>query len=187
MPRGWMSREAEMEISCFFCQNLLSDFVEGIVPSSRHSELQHHLESCLECKEILADLKVTLKCLSQMALRGPSHEMGFQILEAAEAGKRRHHSSRRVSRWVLAVAVPLCLLMALVFSFRGDLPWVSDLFHSNDPSQFVRYYPLLQGATEILEEQGAWLHLPAAMGSLWEEGGLSPEEFEKTFQLNRGK
>lgn len=175
-----------MEISCFFCQNLLSDFVEGILPSARHLELQHHLESCLECKGILADLKVTLKCLSQMALRGPSHEMGFQILEAAEAGKRRRNESRRVSRWVLAMSVPLCLLVALVFS-RDYFPWVSYLFNSNDPSQFVRYYPLLQGATEILEEQGAWLHLPEAMGSLWEEGGLSPEEFEKTFQLNRGK
>ena len=51
----------------------------------------------------------------------------------------------------------------------------------------VNCLPLLdvrqEGATDIIEEQSNWLHIrEPMMRSLWEEGGLSPEEFEKSFQ-----
>ena len=46
----------------------------------------------------------------------------------------------------------------------------------------VRYFPLLQGASHIVDEQANWLYYrEPVMRSLWEEGGFSPEEFEKTF------
>jgi hypothetical protein len=68
-------------------------------------------------------------------------------------------------------------------AFPKLFPWFTRFRASQDEALFVRYFPLLQGAAEIVEEESNWLHVREPfMRSVWEEGGLSPEEFEKAFK-----
>ncbi len=176
-----------MPTSCFFCQTLLSDYGEGILPSGRHKQLQTHLSECADCRTNHEELTQTLQFLNEINLHEMGHELEFRVLEAAQTGKSTAISRRKVSVTAFLVLVPIFSILAVAFILPDTFPRLAALFRQNEATQFVRYYPLLQGASEILEEQGTWLHLPEGMGSLWEEGGLSPEEFEKSFQLNRSK
>lgn len=169
--------------SCFFCQNLLSDYLEGILPSSRHEELKRHLHDCRDCNGVHDDLQSTLNLLHRIPHRQLSHDMALRIAEASQAGKRAIFSRARLSRVMLFLLVPALLFAGAVVTFPKLFPWFTRFRVSQDESQFVRYFPLLQGATEIVEEQSSWLHAREPfMRSVWEEGGLSPEEFEKTFK-----
>lgn len=172
-----------MATSCFFCQNLLSDFIEGILPSSRHEELKKHLGDCKACTEVHKDLSTTLEILHELPSVPLSHEMALRVTEASHAGRVTWLSRVRVSQMVTFALIPLLVFGAAIYSFPQLFPWFYRFRVAQDESQFVRYFPLLQGATEIIEEQSNWLHVrEPMMRSLWEEGGLSPEEFEKSFQ-----
>lgn len=176
-----------MVISCFFCQNLLSDYIEGILPSSRNEELKDHLADCQDCSGVHHDLIATMEWLHSVTSKPLSHDMSLRITEASQAGKGSLFSRVRVSRLVSLMAVPILIFATAVFSFPTLFPWFYRLRKSHDDASFVRIYPLTQGATEIVEEQANWLHLrEPLMRSLWEEGGLSPEEFEKSFQGKGG-
>jgi Putative zinc-finger len=173
-----------MVISCFFCQNLLSDFIEGILPSSRHEQLKGHLESCKNCTQVHQELLQTLKLLKALPAEPIAEDMALRITEASQARKKVLLSRQRISRAVLGLAIPLLGLGTAVVVAPEYFPWLQVLRNPAGEAEFVRYYPLLQGASEILEEQSSWLHSKdSESGSLWEAGGLSPEEFEKTFQM----
>lgn len=173
-----------MVTSCFFCQNLLSDFIEGILPSARHEELKKHLDGCKACTAIHEDLGNTIKLLHSLPPRPLTHEMALRITEASTARRTVFMSSRRLSKGAFFLAMPLLILVALSYTFPNLFPWISAWRMQRSESQFVRYSPLTNGAADILEEQSTWLHSREnLMGSLWEEGGLSPEEFEKSFQV----
>jgi hypothetical protein len=175
-----------MVTTCFFCQNLLSDYIEGILPSSRHDELKRHLDTCRNCTAVHSDLEVTLDVLREIPSRPLSHDLALRITEASSAGRLRLFSRVSLSRFVLFLLIPVMLFFAAASAFPTLFPWYARWRSGGDTSLFVRYYPLLDGATEIIEEQANWLHVSDPfMRSVWEEGGLSPEEFEKTFQVNK--
>jgi hypothetical protein len=178
-----------MVTSCFFCQNLLSDFVERLLPASRHEELERHLEGCRDCTLVLRDLKSTLEILGALAPRPLSADMALQITEASLSGRAGFFSRTSVSQLVLFLIGPCLLFATAVVSFPHLFPWFSQLRAEPDESHFARYFPLLQGGNEIVDEQANWLQVREPfMRSVWEEGGLSPEEFEKSFQgLGQGK
>ena len=82
------------------------------------------------------------------------------------------------------IAAPCLMFATVVVIFPKMFPWLTHFQTAPDESQFVRYSPLGQGASEILDEQANWLQVKEPfMRSVWEEGGLSPEEFEKTFEV----
>ncbi len=169
--------------TCFFCQNLLSDYIEGILPSARHAELTRHLETCPECGEVHRDLETTLDLLHAIPPRPLSHDMSLRITEASQAGKRRFLTRARISQMTIVLAVPALLFATAVVTFPKLFPWFTRFRVSQDESLFARYYPLGQGAAEIVDEQSTWLHVREPfMRSVWEEGGLSPEEFERAFK-----
>ncbi len=171
-----------MVTTCFVCQNLLSDFVEGILPASRHDELKKHLDRCETCRGIRSDLQSTLEILCDFPKQALEHELALQIIEAAESGKRPWVRHARASRWLTALALPLLILAGVVASFPDLFPWTSRFRQQRLDEQLVRYFPLLQGASVVVDEQANWLdYREPVMRSLWEEGGFSPEEFEKTF------
>lgn len=168
--------------NCFFCQNLLSDFIEGILPATREQEIKNHIDGCNDCTAVHHDLKSTLDILHALPSRPLSHEMALQINQASHPRRPRVMTKARVSRAVLFLTVPLLLFAGTVVLFPKLFPWFTRLRPSSQKDHFVRYFPLLQGASEIIEEQASWLHVRGPfMRSFWEEGGLSPEEFEKTF------
>jgi hypothetical protein len=171
-----------MVTSCFFCQNLLSDLIEGLLPLARSQELESHLEGCRVCAGIHHDLVSTLEVLHALPGRALSADLALRIHESVRAGSGKLLSPARVSRMILFAAIPILGAIGTVYAFPGYFPWFTRFRHSQS-AQFVRYFPLLQGATEIIEEQSNWIHTrEPLMRSLWEEGGLSPEEFEKAFQ-----
>jgi hypothetical protein len=173
-----------MSSSCFFCQNLLSDYLEGILPAARHEQIKSHLDTCAECAGVHTHLVSTIKLLHTLPERPVSHEMALRITEAAESRRHVFRSSGRLSKVALGLSIPVLLFFGMVVSFPTLFPWVPFLSHSEDEAQYARYFPLLQGASDILDEQGNWLHSREGLtGSLWEEGGMSPEDFEKTFQI----
>ena len=173
-----------MVTTCFSCQNLLSDFMDGILPASRHEEIKAHLDGCKACTHLQKDLLTTVKMMKGLPQKSFQHDLAMRIAEAAESRKSVLLSPQKVSRIALLVSLPILVLAALSFTFPNVLPFTSLFGGGREETQYARYFPLLQGAQEILEEQGNWLHSrDNPMGSLWEEGGLSPDEFEKTFQM----
>ena len=175
-----------MVTTCFSCQNLLSDFIEDMLPASRHEELKSHMASCRNCSTVHEDLKSTLDALKAIPSKTLSHDMALRITEAAIAGRKRVMSSVRVSRLALFLAIPVLLFFGAASAFPTLFPWYTRWRSGGDTSNFVRYYPLMQGATVIVDEHANWLHVREPfMRSVWEEGGLSPEEFEKAFQMNK--
>ena len=174
--------------SPFFCQNLLSDYIEGMLPSQRHDEVKQYLEKNPKTRDLHEDLKMTLELLASLEPKAPSHELSLRITEAAQSGRRGFFNRARFSRAVMVLLVPLLLFGAVVVTFPTFFPFFHRFPAAVEEGQFVRYFPLLQGASEIIDEQANWLHLKEPfMRSLWEEGGLSPEEFEKTFQVRGTK
>ncbi len=173
-------------MSCFFCQSLLSDYIEALLPAGRHDEIKGHVEGCLPCRGIEKEVRQVREILAMVTSPGVSHELSLRVAEASLSGKRTWLSSAKVSRATLTTLVPILLILGLAVTFPSVFPWISRFQPNRDESHFVRYFPMLQGAPEIVEEQSAWLQAREPyMRSLWEEGGLSPEEFEKTFTPTR--
>jgi predicted anti-sigma-YlaC factor YlaD len=170
-----------MATTCFFCQGMLSDYLEKLLPARRNDELQEHLDSCKACSEVLRDLQTTIEVASLIPSGKLPEEASQRIAEACQSGSRKL-SAAVASRWAFLALVPLLLIASMVAVFPGLFPGLSAINTGTDASAFVRYYPLLEGAAEIVDEHGNWLHVKEpAMRSLWEEGGISPEEFEKSF------
>jgi predicted anti-sigma-YlaC factor YlaD len=169
--------------SCFFFQNLLSDYLEGILPSSRHEEVKNHVTDCPHCELKFSELKAVVGFLHTSRKSELLPEMSIRIAEAAQAKKRIVVSRRQISVAVFTTASVTLAFLSLVFLFPNTVPFLS-VFQGTKETQFTRFFPLLHGATEVLEDQTNWIQSRETLGgSIWEEGGLSPDEFEKAFQL----
>ncbi len=174
-------------MSCFFCQSLLSDYIEAMLPAVRHDEIKAHTGECASCRTIEKEVSQVREILAMVVSPGVSHELSLRVAEASLSGRRTWLSRAKVSRATLTTLVPILLILGLAVTFPSFFPWISRLQPNHDESHFVRYFPMLQGGPEIIEEQATWLHAREPyMRSLWEEGGLSPEEFEKTFTPTHG-
>jgi hypothetical protein len=160
---------------------MLSEYLEELLPTSRKNEIRDHLGGCKTCSEVQRDLQMTLEIAGSIPSRPISQEASLRFAEACQAGTRRF-SSARVSRYAFLALFPILIFVSCLVMLPGLFPWFSGFRLGTDESQFVRYRPLVEGAGEIIEEHGNWLHVrEPAMRSLWEEGGISPEEFEKSF------
>lgn len=172
-----------MVTTCFFCQNLLSDYVEGILPANRHEEIKKHIGQCDPCEQIHKELLSSMAILRELAAPTNSPEFSVRIVEASEAGKSVASRPLKFSRAALGYAVPVLAIISILIISSKVFPWLSWFQSQSDEKQFVRYFPMSNGAMEIIDDQAGWLNSrELRAGSVWEEGGLSPEEFEKSFQ-----
>lgn len=172
-----------MVVTCFFCQNLLSDFIEEILPASRHEEIKGHLGKCQKCHQIHQELLKAITILRELSAPSQSPEFSVRIVEAAESGRSMALRPLKASRFILGYTVPVLAVIGILVASSKIFPWVEWLKNRSQEKQFARYFPMSNGAAEIIEEQAAWINQrEPKMGSLWEEGGISPEDFEKTFQ-----
>ena len=177
-----------MAISCFFCQNLLSDFVEGILPASRHEELKEHLKTCPKCQALQSRLEKTLSLIKKQGEAPLFSDTLRTALQAAEGVSEVWLTRRKLSRAAPWAIAGVLLVATLIRVFPAAFPWLTYLRTAEEDSQFVRYFPLLQGAGDIIEEQSSWLTVKDPLSaSLWEEGGMTPAEFEKTFTPKAAK
>lgn len=167
-------------ITCFFCQTLLSDYVEDVLPAARKSEIRKHLEECKKCTAAHQELTSSLEILAAMPGVPISHELALQITETAMEGARGLFRPTAVFKAMGGTAAVCALAFGMYHLFPSLFGWVPT---PADSAHLVRYYPLQHGAGEIVDEHANWLQIrDSSMRSVWEEGGLSPDEFEKSFQ-----
>lgn len=76
-----------MVTTCFFCQNLLSDFIEGILPAVRHEEIKKHISDCQKCAQIHQELLTSISLLQKLTVPDRASEFSVRIVEAAESGR----------------------------------------------------------------------------------------------------
>jgi len=170
--------------SCFFCQNLLSDFRENLLTSLRRNEIKDHVETCSDCQSVSQNLEKMEELLTSLPVRPVSHELALRIVEASEGSGRSTFVAQSRTVWTTVGSLGLLLLLTgtLIWAKPNWFHWMPGIESVPIESRFVRYYPLFHGAVAILEEQSSWIQLrDSFMASLWEEGGLSPEEFERAF------
>ncbi len=142
-------------MSCFFAQSSLSDYIEALLPAGRHDEIKFHVETCQACKVIEKEIRQVREILAMIASPGVSHELSLRVAEASLSGKRNWLSSTKISRATLTTLVPILLILGLAVTFPSVFPWISRFQPNRDESHFVRYFPMLQGAPDIVEEQSA--------------------------------
>jgi anti-sigma factor RsiW len=170
-------------LSPFFCQNQLSEYMDGLLPASRADEVKKTLDQDRDCARFQKDLQAAIHIARSIPPRPLSHDLALQIVEASEAGRRRFGSRVVISRLVLIFALPVLIFGTAATTFPSLFPFLQQWSMGSSDEDFVRYFPLLQGANDLIEEQSNWLRLREPFKvSVWEEGGLSPEEFEKSFQ-----
>ena len=171
-----------MAISKFFFQSLVSDYLEGLLPASRQEEISKHIDGDSDSARLHKDLESTVKLLNNLPSRELRHEVLLQIVEVAEPKRTGFFSRVGVSFLVLFLTVPLLISASIVFIFPDKFPLVARWVAPKQSAQFVRYYPLLQGANDVVELHVQWLGSRGpVVRSFWEEGGLSPDDFEKNF------
>ena len=173
-----------MNNSPFICNNLLSDYVDEVLPMGRTSEIREYLKTHPDCEQEYQDLQVALEVLKSIPARPLSHELAIQITETTVPRRTGKITEVSVSQFVMFLMVPVLIFGALTVSLPSMFPWLDQFRATSQQATFVRYFPLLQGASEIIEEHAAWLQVRGPfMRSFWEEGGLSPGEFERAFSV----
>ena len=174
--------------SCFFCQNLLSDYRENLLTSLRRNEIRDHLSDCKDCSGVSGNLEKMETLLKSLPVRPVSHELALRIVESSEGGGRPSRVAQSKAVWTTVGTFGIAILMlgTLVWAKPSWFYWLPGIDSVPVESRFVRYYPLFHGAVAILEEQSNWIGLrDNFMASLWEEGGLSPDEFERAFGVQK--
>lgn len=168
-----------MELSCFFCQNMLSDFIEDILPESKQQEIKKHLENCSQCEKVQKRITKSIELVKTLPIQNPTQDLKTLIDETSQSVQFYTKLPKVSVSKLWGVLAVIALIVGLTFYKPSE---VFSYFQKNPNSEFSRYYPLLQGANEIIEEHSHWLvNREPWSSSLWDEGGLSPEEFEKVF------
>lgn len=176
-----------MATSSFFCQNQMSDLMDGVLPKSRADELLTQIEKDRDLSRYYNDLRQSVALAGTLKPRAMHHEVALRIADASDV-RSLAWSRRAISAFSFLVLAPALVFASLAAFFPHWFPWIERFQSGDAKGHFVRYFPMLQGAGEIVEEQANWLLVrEPSKGSMWEEGGLSPEEFETSFQLGGGK
>jgi hypothetical protein len=175
-------------ITPFFCENLFSDYLENLLPPERRQEMDLLLKESTKSARLFQDVKSTIEFTKSLAVPPLANEVSIKIIEAAEASREGFWHKKNVSSLVLFAGFPVLVFFALAYLLPERFSWFHSIKLNQNLNSFVRYQPLLHGGAEMIEEQANWLHVREPfMRSVWEEGGLSPEEFEKSFQVKGGK
>ena len=116
-------------MNCEKCQDLLSEFADNDLPPRESSQVSTHLQSCLECSEMLADLRIILEAcridvpVSEQKPDSEAMWRGIRDNISAEASTRQKKADRRRRRvWKLslpqlAASFASIALLAIGFTF----------------------------------------------------------------------
>lgn len=116
-------------MNCEKCQDLLSEFADNDLPPRESSKVSTHLQSCIECREMLADLRLILEACrvdAPVSEQTPDSEAmwrGIRDNISAEASTRQKKADRRQRRvWKLslpqlAASFASIALLAIGFTF----------------------------------------------------------------------
>jgi Putative zinc-finger len=110
-------------VNCRRSQELMSDFVEGTLAPLLGRELETHLASCVECRELLSSLREVVTALQSFQAPEPSPQLTERVLERTRPVLRAVREAveedpfsrtsfwRTTSSWLAAAAVLAGLLL----------------------------------------------------------------------------
>jgi hypothetical protein len=158
---------------------MLSDFIEDILPDSKQQEIKKHLENCSQCEKVQKRITKSIELVKTLPIQTPEQDLKALIDQAGQQVKFYTKIPKVSVSKLWGVFAVIAIIVGLTFYHPTE---IFSFLQRNPNSEFTRYYPLMQGANEIIEEHSHWLvNREPWSSSLWDEGGLSPEEFEKVF------
>lgn len=120
---------------CSQCQELLSDYIDGLLELGEQAKIEAHISQCERCLIVRDDLLQIVHFSKNLPLHSPSSSVWMRIKEEVEAGRRKGFSAqagrfwakvssqglRFRSEWATAAAIVISV-SALVFVYqRGVL------------------------------------------------------------------
>ncbi len=79
-------------MKCRQSEELWSDYVEGILPTPLHRDLEEHLEACRDCAPLMASFRKVVEALSSLPRPQPAPGLVDNILRATRPRLRRQRS-----------------------------------------------------------------------------------------------
>jgi len=70
------------EMTCQELVELVTDYVEGVLPEPERARLDAHLAECPYCEEYIAQMRQTIDALGELSLEVISRERHEQLLES---------------------------------------------------------------------------------------------------------
>ena len=98
-------------MKCFFCKNLLSDYVDGVLDGQLENEIKAHLGICRECSQYFSDLKHSYKMLKRVKPLDPGDTF-YDLIKKQIIGNTWFNKTYRRLFVPASVKVPLILLIS---------------------------------------------------------------------------
>lgn len=76
------------DMTCQKLVELVTDYVEGVLPEPERVRLEAHLADCSYCEEYIAQMRQTIDALGELTLEVISRERQQQLLEAFRGWRR---------------------------------------------------------------------------------------------------
>jgi len=135
-------------VKCFFCKNLLSDYLDNIIDGELENKIKSHLASCKDCSAYFSELERGYDLLNQVQLLNPGGNFYDSVKDHVNGNTWINKNYRR---FVIpaSVKVPMilliCLTLAIIISFilveRSKISYLSkinlELFQSETREHFL--------------------------------------------------
>ena len=83
-----MSQADQLEMSCRELVELVTEYLEGTLPSTERERFEEHLGSCPWCVNYLEQMKTTARTLGRLTQESISPEVRDALLDAFREWKR---------------------------------------------------------------------------------------------------
>ncbi len=180
-----ISKSTNSDLSCFQTRNLFTEFTDKDVPVDAHQKIEGHLRECRSCELEYRDFQETLEALHSIPLPPLDAEVQKQWAQLARQRKQWLSLSTATQALTLLIFCSLCIIAAQRWMPSPVQSWIQMVLRLPTEQHFVRYDPLAEGALSVVQEQASWLQFrePSAQ-ALWNEGGMSADEFERAFHFS---
>jgi len=118
-------------MNCNRCQKLFDEYLDQTLPLKIRTSVEHHLQSCDDCRQALVQQRNFSMSLSQLLsrhtdslrLRRDLHRNIVQALESGAPSPKTRKSYRRVLlRPALALGAAACLLVVAILALHNHKP-----------------------------------------------------------------
>ena len=75
-------------MTCQELVELVTDYVEGVLPEPERARLDTHLAECSYCEEYIAQIRQTIEAIGDLPIEPISRERQRQLLEAFRGWRR---------------------------------------------------------------------------------------------------
>lgn len=70
------------QLSCQELVELVTDYVEGVLPADEHARVDRHLETCQGCRTYVEQMRQTIELTGRLTVDDVSPEAELALLEA---------------------------------------------------------------------------------------------------------